>query len=161
MPRCRTSSDGISLLELLCVMACVAIVALLSLPLGMQYRATQQLSLAVSALRHLLLNAQAQAMAQGKRVSVCGSRDGWHCDGGWSYYTLLRGSDGRVRRSLALASGVTLTYHANFGRNHLVEYLGNGMTHGQDGRFDFCTHAAWLPRRCQSLILHFSGQTVG
>jgi len=143
--------SGVTLFELLCVMACLSILFLLVLPLGLAFRAELKLTAAVDQLRHVLSLAQGEAISRGRSVWVSG----------WARGQLILTTEASLSRSFAVVRGITIRYHGNLGRNDSIRFLPNGTTYGQKGHFDCCTQSTWVKPRCHSLILHFSGQTVG
>lgn len=155
-------SRGVSLIELLCVTACFAVLMAITLPNIQSILARWRVQRAVSHLQTLLQTAQREALLQQTRVTVCPSINGEDCTEDWRRGWLL--STGKSEKAWrfdaanADRSDIEIDWKGNFGEHQRVRFLPNGMTHGQTGHFTLCWRAGVERRFCQRLILHFSGQ---
>lgn len=155
-------SRGVSLLELLCVMASLAILLAMALPNFQSILARWRVQRACSHLQTLLSTAQHEALLQQTRVTVCPSINGYDCCGdwnqGWLVSTGMPETAWRFEAAESDRSDIEIRWYGNFGEHQRVKFLPNGMTHGQTGHFTLCWRAGVERRFCQRLILHFSGQ---
>lgn len=154
--------QGVTFIELLCVMACLAVLVGLTAVSMRDTTIKIQRSLLMQRVKNAIAFARMQAVSMQVPMVYCGSSDLKHCDGNWNHGQLIHpaNSDKVIQTYLGLDK-IRLTFHANFGRSQKIEFMTTGFTNGQNGRFDFCIPAKFAVKPCESLILHFSGQIVG
>ncbi len=138
---------GFTLIELMVVIAAMAILLLIAVPAWSHARAAAYSGAAKSALAATVLDAVRHAANTGAEVVVCPSSDGATCadsvdwSGGWLAFADLDGDRARgeyetiVRRQSALTSGVHL--RSTKGRKQLV-FQPNGGNAGSNVTFTLC-----------------------
>ncbi len=84
-PKSRCTQTGVTLVEMLVVMAIVGVLAALSGPSFVRLIQTTRMDTRAESLLAIVNQARAEAIAQRRVVTVCGSLDGVTCNnGGWS-----------------------------------------------------------------------------
>ena len=127
---------GVTLIELISVLAISAILGLIAVPAMSHFIQQQQLRSAAYNLYHLLVNARATAISQQQRVSV------WNQDGDWrSGVELFVDSNNNGQRESTETSLYTTTDQENIHINgnrwvaNYVSYLPNGRAATASGAF--------------------------
>lgn len=101
------------------------------------YRASAQSS--VSELIADLHYAQSEAITRNSAITLCGSRDGIHCDGDWSSGRLIINLASHHRyRYRHIKSRGRWFWRSSFGLNDYLKFAPTGFTLGQQGRFSYC-----------------------
>ena len=153
---------GVTLIELLSVILSLSILVGITIGSWFYYRLKVKRDGVMEQVRHAMAMARSEAMLRQAVVVYCSSADLKHCGGRWDQGQIIRyRHSNRVLRTYPPVPGVLSSFHANFGRNDRILFSAEGFTEGQNGRFDFCVESKFAFKPCRSLILHFSGQTVG
>lgn len=132
------AKGAFSLIELLVVIAIFSILVGLSVPsihhLLQRYEFLQR----YNRLQQMLYYTKAMAILKKRRIMLCGSGDGQHCDGDWNRYWLLReqGSWQLLKRiELAPIGRFHITWQGNFKEREGIYFNALGETGGHQGRF--------------------------
>ena len=115
-PCFSTTSRGFSLVELMVVLAILAIVVAVAVPSYNDSTAASRESSALNQVLGTLQLARSEAAAGGEAleapISVCGSTDQSSCDNDWSSGGIVRDNTGKVLRSIPAFKDVTVTGNA-------------------------------------------------
>ncbi len=128
---------GFTLLELLIVLALIAILARVAVPALEELLERNQRQVAFNQLARALHNARAYAVTHRVTVELCGSRDGLSCHNDWSQGWLLR--------EVNNATPITFT-RFNSDRQRLqwrgfrqgIQFNSSGVGPSSNGRFYSC-----------------------
>jgi prepilin-type N-terminal cleavage/methylation domain-containing protein len=136
---------GYTLLELLIVLAIVAILAISAMPgwgRTLQARAGE---VAIHELARAMNLARSEAVANGSLVTLCRSTNGTTCNGNWEDGMLLftdangdrviNGDDRVLRRSGRVDGSLQLRSYPN---RQYVQFTPLGFTNKQNGNFTWC-----------------------
>lgn len=155
---------GFTLIELMIVIAVVAILLMIAVPAWSHARATAYSSAAKAALAGSVLDAVRHAANAGTEVVVCPSANGAACadtvdwTGGWLAYADIDGDrthdalETTVRQQRQLAGGVRL--RSTNGRKQLV-FQPSGGNAGSNVTFTLCDSRGWA--EATTLVLSNSG----
>lgn len=140
-------NHGFTLLELLIVLAVLAIIVLYAVPNMNTLMRNNQLITSKNALVATLQRARAESASTGRNVVLCPSTNGFQCQsiGDWSQGWLVYRDDNLNGRfdpteSLVMTHAqpeTTLTIRTSDGRRKLT-YRGLGRADGSNVRFVFC-----------------------
>jgi len=162
----RLHSRGFSLAELLVTLCIVAVLASLAAPsLNRYVQRSHQDNLRHSLTSHLRA-ARSEAIARVRRIELCGSSSGQHCDSAWEKGWLIRdpATNTRLRYS-PLNSPEQLTWAGASVASQSITYQANGTTASNNGRFILCTaqkRVAWqLIINRQGRVRHNDGLENG
>lgn len=114
---------GFSLLELMVVLAIIAIIVAVAIP---DYQASMAANREKSASNNLLgamQFARSEAITRRTGVTVCASSDGSSCGADWSAGGIVRTTDGVVLRTIPAADDVAMTGNA-------IAFRGDGTSAG-------------------------------
>lgn len=158
--------NGLSLLELLMVMAILAILAGAAAPGFQSTLDNREGELALRTLTAQLSLARTSAIEHGSTVTVCPSQDGASCSGNWSdgsiVFTDLNGNqdidegDQLIRSSLIGLRG-NLRWRAFQNRQYL-QIDPTGFMRHQSGNFTYCP-ADGDARQARQLVVNATGRT--
>ena len=137
---------GFSLIELIVVIAIVAILVMFSMPftekiIG-QYRAKSE----QRTLLNLISFARETAMAEGRTVTLCPSLDKIHCSQDWNLpvivffdtnATNIAEDEGELLRVAEPVTHGTLTF-AVFPIGNFLQFTEDGFSLNQNGTFQYC-----------------------
>ncbi len=151
------SSRGLSLVELLLVLALVAIAASVVLPSWHDWVLRVRIKAAVNRLIAVINFTRSEAINRQRTVRLCGSGNQSSCDGHWSQGQLVLVGDKIIRHVSPLALGYRLIWRSSLRHNQALSFGASGFTRGQQGSFYFCPKAA-LQRLARRLIITRSGR---
>lgn len=167
--RSRLAADnehGLTLLELLMVLAIVSILFNYALPsLSKIIARSTNLTLSYQ-LINLVQYARTAAITKHQTVTLCGSSDGVICDGSWSNKILVFldiESNGQIdKNDLVLQVATTAPQNGSllwrsFRNKSYLQLLPTGTTYFQNGNFLYCPQNQ-DPHNAFTLILNTSGR---
>ena len=143
------ATQGFTLMESLTVVAILAAVAALAMPVMASIHQRARTSAALHLLTASLATARIMAVSKRRSVTICPSRDGSSCradlnwDAGWIIY-LDPGREAQPASSALVMQhsdgpkGVTIRSTAG---RHRVRYLPNGMSSGTNVSLSLCSTA--------------------
>lgn len=173
-------SSGFTLVELMVTLSILAILSTLAAPSFLQTIASSRLTSATNDLYASLVQARADAVRQGKRVTVCVSSNGSSCDAGTVTWSLGWISFTDTVRSSApsVDTGETVSYvvqplhsslvsRGNAGASNYVSFAPDGqskMINGgfQGGTIRVCSTSSALSTatRARDIVISISGRMV-
>lgn len=163
----RPSVYGYTLIELLLVLAVVAVLTSMAVPgLGRVVQTNAGTAL-MNDLARMVSMARALAVHSGSNVTLCPSHDGSSCGGDWAAGMLLFTDANRDRKldatdELARVAGALTVAGSlqlrSFPNRQYLQFTPQGTTHGQNGSFTWCPANA-APELAQQLIFSQSGRT--
>lgn len=141
------TSGGLTLPELLITLCLLAILAALAAPnLDDYLHSNRQQNMRHSLLSHLKAT-RTEAFTRMRRVELCGSSNGQHCDHRWSHGWLMRDPATPALLGYSRQQGRdTLRWIGAGQANQSIVYLANGATASSNGRFVLCSvegRVAW------------------
>ena len=160
------ASRGFTLIELITVLAIVAIALGIGIPSVAAVIQTNRMAVAMNSLSGSFAYARSEAITRNHETIICKSRDGSFCttkggwEQGWIIYHDQNGNEKRdeeetlVRVQNALPPGIEVNFSA-FRSKHYVHYWPTGFTK-MNGTFTFCQ--ANSPLRPKALILNKVGR---
>lgn len=133
----KVKQSGFTLMELLIVMSLTIVSVLMTVPGIMQYAHRNMTEITFFRLDSMLQGARWQAIKVGHQIGVCGSSDGNHCDGLWSYYIMEYDEQSSIVINRFKASlSCSLHLSASLGVRDRVIFNPSGTTYlGQQGHF--------------------------
>ena len=161
-----TASRGITLIELLTVLAILAITLGIGIPSVTAMIQTNRMASAINSLSGSFAYARSEAITRGHEVIICKSADGEFCtqegnwEQGWIIYHDQNGNETRdedetlYRVQDALPPGIEVRFSA-FRSKHYVHYWATGFTK-MNGTFTFCQQNS--PAEPKALILNKVGR---
>lgn len=122
-PTCPSTAQGFSLVELMVVLAILAIVVAIAVPNYQSSVLSSRKSAAANQLLGALQLARSEAKLQREEVRVCGSSNGASCDSDWSAGKgiVLVKSNNKVLRNIDAAKDITVT-------GATIEFKADGTT---------------------------------
>jgi prepilin-type N-terminal cleavage/methylation domain-containing protein len=131
---------GFSLLELLLVLSLMALMMLVAAPGFSGFITKARGAGAVMLLYSDVRFAQHSAITHDQVITLCGSDDGYHCDGAWSVGRLVINpqTNQRFRYDRLDSKADRWYWRSSFGRNDYLKFAPTGFTLGQQGRFYYC-----------------------
>lgn len=157
---------GITLIELLTVIAIIAITLGLGIPGVSAIIQTNRMASAINTLTGSFALARSEAVTRNQEIVICKSRDGVLCTnkGGWEQgWIIFADNNGNERRDKeeprfrvqdALPPGIEISFSA-FHSDHYVFYWATGFT-DMNGTFIFCQQNR--PELTKGLILSKVGR---
>lgn len=158
---------GLTLIELMAVIAIMVILIGFAVPSLGQFQASQRVTTQINELAASLALTRSEAVKRNRHVVICKSADGTRCQredsvwhGGWLVFVDLNYDRERSMQEPILyvhgplAAGLTLDYSA-FGSEHYVAYRPTGFTK-TNGTFTLCD--ARYPMTARALILMKTGR---
>lgn len=162
--RIKSLDKGFTLIELIVVLSCAAVLVALSATTWWHYAEKIQQNTVIYTIKSGLMYARQLAVREHKNIIYCGSADLKHCDGDWQHHHIIKTDvHGAVLKVYNFENKkMTIDFYANFGADQCIEFTPQGTTHGQQGHFRVCLAAsdASATQRCKWLMLHFSGNIV-
>ncbi len=158
---------GMSLVEMLVVVAVIAILARAAVPVYTNWVARTQLIAATNELHGAMLYARSEAIKRNARVSVCPSSNGSSClaDGNWhngwvvfhdpNNNASLDAGEAVLRRQ-GEQRGVTISGNATL--KHYVSYVASGATQLTNGGLQMGTITLCGMSEGRQLIISASGR---
>jgi len=154
--------SGYTFLELLCLLVCIGVFLSITSLTWIHYSNNFKTRAAAYRIKSALDYARQQAVWHHSPIIYCGSGDGVHCDGHWSQGQLVKvagSTDVVLRKFSPFKNGEKIKFTANFGRDHALEFMSSGATHGQQGHFSLCSNASIrFAEHCLWVMVHLSGQ---
>lgn len=143
-------SKGLTLIELLTVIAITAILAVMALPSFNDLLRRQEINGQANALFSMLYLARSEAIKRNSVVTICKSNDGQNCGGNWSTGWLMfadQNKDGSLDAgetiiTLGQISEKIAVNWTAFGSNNYIRFTPRGMTLAQNGTFTVCPENA-------------------
>lgn len=168
----RSATRGFTLIELMVVLAVVAVLQSLAAPSMAAMVNSMRLTMAVNSLFSSLTLARSEAVKRGARAVVCKSASGEACvtSGGWEQgWIVFHDANNNGRRDLgeavlshqpALPSGVLIL--GNSPLANYVSYTATGVTSYPSGAFQAgtltaCTVSA-TPREARQIVISSAGR---
>ncbi|REG84290.1 GspH/FimT family protein [Marinomonas pollencensis] len=153
------NKKGFSLLEVMCVLAILSFLALVSSGVIIQHAQTSQhkaiLLEDVKNLSNALQEARLLAIQSGDSSYVCGGVD---CQGNWSdgFVVMQPESYGGLYRRVTFEHDVSIVWQGFPANKSRITFLPNGLSGYQNGTFLFC-YLGWHTR----LVINQSGRFYG
>lgn len=161
------TNSGFNLIELLIVMALIAIFVNLALPSFSLLVERNQAQVAINEINRAIALTRFTAINNGVMTTLCRSEDGQNCGGQWQQgfivFTdsnadrLINDNDSLIRVFPSLNSSGTLKFRA-FQNKQYLQMTPLGFTNYQNGNFTFCP-ASNDPALAQQVIINRSGRT--
>lgn len=139
-------SQGVTLIELMVVIAVAAILSALAVPSFNELLRRQQMTGQVNQLFSLVYLARSEAIKRNNVVTICKSADGEFCSGSWSDGWIVfsdadadgeRGNDEALINSGGPEDEYKVSWTA-FGSNNYLRFSPQGLTLSQNGTFRVC-----------------------
>lgn len=128
---------GISILELMLVLALVALMAHLAMPATREFVMATQSKAIQSQLHNAIWHARSSAITQKQKVQLCGSIDQLNCHSDWSKGWIIRKLDDQfLLTTTSFEHPEMLLKWEGFQKNIVFEPSGIGLT--TNGRFYLC-----------------------
>ncbi len=139
-------NKGLTLIELLIVIAIVGILAAIAMPSFNDLLRRQAINGQANALFSMLYLARSEAIKRSSVVTICKSSDGQNCGGNWSDGWLMfadQNKDGAMNISEVVITHNQISENINvswtaFGSNNYIRFTPRGMTLAQNGTFIVC-----------------------
>lgn len=140
------NSQGLTLVELMIVVAVLAILSALAVPSFSEMLRRQHISGQVNALFSMVYMARSEAIKRNTVVTVCKSLDGENCGGDWSDgWLMFADPDADGERSASetsittgeIAENTSVSWTA-FGSDNYLRFSPQGLTLAQNGTFRVC-----------------------
>lgn len=144
------TQQGLTLLEAMLVMIIMMSVIVPGTSFTSQWYADRQLEAQTRDVRGLMQQAQLASMDHGRSWTLCGSRDGQHCDGQWQHL-LVMDAERHVRYHLESHEAITLRWK---GLSQALVFHPRLSSSMLNGTFYLC-HA----RKTRKLIVNRLGRT--
>lgn len=141
----RTRHQGITLVELLIIVAILAIAAQIALPAWQQFINNNRSQSAMHAIERTLHQARAMAVTRKVSIELCGSSNGLQCNDQWSQGWILQpraqgSSQLAPEQVVSLDTGDLELQWAGFQRQ--IIFHANGFSTASNGRFFMCRDGA-------------------
>lgn len=139
-------AKGLTLIELMIVIAIIAIISSLAAPSFNDLLRRQQVSGEANILFSLAYLARTEAIKRNSVVTICKSNNANQCGGTWSDGWIVFQDDDKdgsrdvgeiLISSGAIGNNYQLTWTA-FGSNNYIRFTQNGLTLAQNGTFKLC-----------------------
>ncbi len=136
------SLSGFSLTELLVVITLSSIVIGIGIPSYLHTIANYRMRCAAQQLIQAINQAKEFALNFKTNISLCGSGNGFFCDGKWVEGQIIinKSSNKVVSIFPALPQGISVSWRSNLGHNDQIVFTPLGIPEGQWGSF-------WLENR--------------
>jgi len=145
MQNANLTYRGFSLIELMVVVAMIAITVTLAVPAFQTSSANQKIASTKKSIRSTLANARTEAVSRGFSAGICASSDQSTCgadwSGGWISYLNLDGVSGynsATDELLAVYPAVSAAVTVSYSQGAALEYSSQGFLSGNAGDFVFC-----------------------
>ncbi len=158
-----TNNVGLTLVELIAVLAIIAITLGLGIPSLQKWQANSTQSLAFKNLYHLTFYARALAIKENSFVTLCASDDNLHCTGEWNRRLIVFRDDNKNERVddgehlLKVHefpdSTPCLELKVSLGRQYL-QFKPTGQVNGTAGHFRTCDD------NTKKMVISFTGRTA-
>jgi type IV fimbrial biogenesis protein FimT len=162
----RTSESGISLIEVLVVLAIAAIMIGAAAPSFRGFSERNQAAHAMNWIIRAVRFTRQAAIIHGATTTLCPSLDGEHCGGKWHDGVLIftdRNSnrkldqgDHRLLRLPYPYQGSTIKWRS-FGNRQFLQIRSTGYTNFQNGNFVYC-NATREPRYSRQVVVNLQGR---
>lgn len=139
-------NKGLTLIELMIVIAIVAILAAIAMPSFNDLLRRQAINGQANALFSMLYLARSEAIKRSRVVTICKSSDGQNCGGNWSNGWLMfadQNKDGALDAGDEIVARGKISEEiavgwVAFGSNNYIRFSPRGMTLAQNGTFTVC-----------------------
>tara|TARA_R110000868_G_scaffold8205_9_gene42834 strand:- start:11293 stop:11811 length:519 start_codon:yes stop_codon:yes gene_type:complete len=148
------NKKGLTLIEVLVVIALLGIVAAIALPNMKSFMQKQQANSVMHTLNSAIHYARSEAVKTGEIVGLCGSDDGETCSSDWSKgYIIYLVESNELLRSYLITHG-HLQWRA-FPTSQYLQFIPSGFSKQQNGTFVYCSADKSL---AQALIVSQTGR---
>lgn len=140
------NSDGFTFIELMIVIAILAIIMVFALPAYKDLQLRKNITGQANHLLSIVHLARSEAIKRSEIVTICKSSDGQTCGGFWSKGWIMfadQDADGvldvseKIISTGTIDSQINMTWSA-FGSNNYLRLTPRGMTLSQNGTFTLC-----------------------
>ncbi len=136
---------GITLVELLVIVAILAIAAQIAIPAWQQFMENNRSQAVMHSIERAVHQARALAVTRRVSVELCGSSDGQQCSTNWSQGWILRpraqgSTQPPPEQITGLDAGRLKLQWAGFQQN--IVFHANGFSTASNGRFFMCREGA-------------------
>jgi len=161
------SLRGTTLLELMLTLSIIAVLLLVAIPTGIEWRTKIRAEVTINQLFASIRYAQSEAIRLGKRVILCPTTQGERCAADWSTgYMIFVDQNGDrtvADRSQVLAvyrlqlAGATLRWHGSRSQAYF-EWVPSGLHRQQNGTFVYCSQRDNAYQQRRGLIVSKTGR---
>ncbi len=127
----RTLHSGFSLLELLCVLLLIGVLASIGVSSYHNFISSQRLSLYVNQIARAIRFARHQAMVLESDVVLCGSSNAQHCDGNWQHGQIILQGKRVVKHFPQFDSAYHISWRGSLGKIKQLEFNAMGAVAAQ------------------------------
>lgn len=129
-----------TLLELLVALSLLLIFISMAVPVWHSFLVRGRVTALANRLVAAIHFARNEAIERNQTVTLCGSRDGLHCDGPWSQGQIIQlaATKHLLRYYKKYPSDYHLLWRSSLKKNNALNFTAEGFTQGQQGTFYLC-----------------------